>query len=101
MVFMMNTTTLFVACLVSFTLIGVAYAAPGRAASPQDASGPTQPASARCDDVPSPEATLVASEVVIVGKAPVKVTKPVTKSYTCGVWEDSQVGGRFKRCEWK
>jgi len=98
---MMN-TTLLAACLASFALIGVAYAAPGRATSPQVASAPTQSASVNRDVVPAPEAILVTSDVVIVAEAPAKKNPPrAKKSYVCGGWEDSQVGGQFKRCEWK
>lgn len=102
MVTMMNTTTLLAACLASFTFLGIAMSAPGRATSPQVASVTTQPVSANRMDIPAPEAILVTSEVIVVGQAPAKAVKPrAKKSYVCGGWEDSQVGGQFKRCEWK
>lgn len=100
MVSMMNTTTLLAVCLASFALVGVAYAAPGRATSVQDASGPSQPASASRDAIPAPEAILVASEVVVVGQAPArakagKAKRPTTE---CHVETLEQGSGDVRVC---
>lgn len=34
-------------------------------------------------------------------KAPAFVVRSSARVWTCGRWEDSAVGGSFKRCEWK
>lgn len=104
MVSMMNTKSLLAACLVSFvaSAVGVAYAMPGPATSRQEAFEPTQSVSNARDAIPAPEVIFVASEVVIVGRAPAKKhAGKAKKSYVCGGWQDSQIGGSYKRCEWK
>jgi hypothetical protein len=99
---MFNAKVTLVASMMSFALVGLAYAAPGKAVV-QGASLAVSPAPAEREVIPMPESFQDASEVILVApRAVVRATvKPVVKVYVCGGWEDSSVGGSYKRCEWK
>lgn len=44
-------------------------------------------------------------ETIIVAKKPVRTAKAKVqapaKQYVCGGWQDSQVGGGYRACEWR
>lgn len=97
-------TILVLACLVATAFV---LAAPGKAESaPLPTVAAVLPAPA-----PTPVIFETSSVLIIFEQpnaeqpskpAPVARHKaPKAKTWTCGTWEDSQVGGAFKRCEWR
>ena len=64
---------------------------------------PTRPAVVR-NEVPAPSlVTLTVNEVVVSvpARKALKTAPAKEKQLTCGRWEESQVGGSYRRCEWK
>ena len=41
--------------------------------------------------------------VITIPEVTIRANKPArkAKAWTCGDWQDSNVGGRYKACEWK
>ncbi len=102
---MKNTVTLL-SFLAGLIILGVLLASSANASpAPVPHAAPVPRASEVSDPTP-----FLFDDETIVTFAPKKAEKIKTQAklaskkeltWTCGGWEDSAVGGGFKRCEWK
>lgn len=99
---MIKFTLALVASLALFAVVAFAASSP---VAPTTA--PTVATTAPTFAPEPPPVVLETSAVLVLAKpAPAKVARvtpkaPKAKAWTCGTWEASNVGGAFKRCEWR
>lgn len=80
----------------------VAFAA---TVSRESSAAPVAAPTVQADPTPfvfESSAVLVLAKALDTKPAPtVARNAPKAKAYQCGAWEDSQIGGAYKRCEWR
>ena len=95
--------------IVSAVVIGIVCVLPLVASLAVEAEASIPVASPKAQETPKAAKSEPVSVEVLAPEHPVVQTTatvlitaeaPKAKQYVCGNWQDSAVGGQFKRCEW-